>query len=270
MALAQADKDREIAAIKAMFDEQQELFRTEAGKPKSKKGEIESSFSTHLTTYFAKDVMVLHAHHSSSPLTKRKRPNKHMLLGVTNLLSWAVDCSLIADRLTHQYATIVWADIKEDSCTNELVATVGIALEGLVQVKADEDTKDENYDPYYGHLGIWIMRKPNDPKEKWTVHSVANGYPLDQIRVGGSKYKRKLSNKSKIGKKNKPLKYFRKLQRKYHRKDAKKFKAKWKKAIPWDPPPPPVVCQDWSAQQHAGMTAWDLLGWDISISGRGC
>ena len=184
MALTQSDRDREVAEIKAMFQKQQELFRDQAGKPKNQRKAVENSFRTHLTRYFAKDVTVLHAHHSSSPLTTRKRPKKHMLLGVTDLLSWCVDCSLMADRLTHQFATIVWANIKEDSGAGELVATVGIALEGLVQAKAGVDTRVEDYDPYYGHLGIWIMRKPNAPKKTWKVHSVANGYPLEQIMRG--------------------------------------------------------------------------------------
>jgi len=271
MEMTKKERLAEMEAVRKIFVEEQQLF-CDLGWSSFSHRETHERFDTHLKKYYAEDLIGVHAHHRVWPVTGRGLAQKHPLKGVANLTSYYSTMIHRLERMAHHYATLVWLNVKEDSSTKERFAVGCLVVEGLRQLRENARWSEDGYDPYYCHMGMWVLHQPG-PGGDWKIRFIFSGLPVEMLHVpGGKRYQRRIPDDRKIGSKKKTRKYFSQLHQLFEADHNKEYQEAWYEAIPAGEEVHKID-MDWSsAKKRSGDDApffWDLLGWDVVTNGIG-
>ena len=189
------DKDRE--EIVEFFKAEQKLFYSvpldhpmdpaslEPNELDRERDKIaEETFGSHFAKYYHPDCLVIHAHHSNSPVSDITRLGTHPLHRLNTLRDYITHNILKVQKFLMMRHSLVWLNIKEDA-GKERVALAALVIEGLEVPKNTKyvKTMDENYEPGYCHMGIWVLRKKwngVDDYGSWVVHLVLSGLEVNK------------------------------------------------------------------------------------------
>jgi len=199
-----------------------------------------------ISTYYADNLMVVHAHHDTN-LFKGTRPkltsrHPHLVIDFYQYLDYNFIGEI--EQFYELYHTMQWLSIREHN--DRGLAVVGLVVEGVEKLKpaATLNERDPDYDPYYCHLGIWVMRKDPIPDSMWKTHFVLTGLPVDKF---GPAYERKISSN-----------------------DRKAYRKNWQNPAWWADRTPKKINFDLKPiddQRETLTPATELLGWEVIIDG---
>ena len=267
--MIEEEKDRERAEILRILQwEQEGLNKAPAGNYSDR--EIEAGVRCHLQDCYDENVIVMHCHHSSWPATGRERPLPTHLKDIGSLYDWGLTWNTGTKRYLLQFATIVWVEVQEDAKSGDRLATAGMVMEGLAHISGAMETGEEPLDPHYSFLGVWVMRKSNEPGSNWKIQFVINGLPAAQPDLGERQYEPRVTPETTIGPKGTTVDQVLTMYREHFGQDSEEeWDARLYDAIPAGCEQCEIT-EDWSERPFQEQRLWDLLGWDIAINRRGC
>lgn len=228
-------------AIMKIFKTEQEFFHRLPRVP-----DLLDQCHEFINTCYADEVMVVHAHHDAN-LYKGTRPklksgHPHTVIDLYQYIRHNFIGEI--EEFYELYHTMQWLSIREHN--DRGLAVVGLVMEGVEKLKptATLHERDPDYDPYYCHLGIWVMRKDPVPDSVWKTHFVVSGLPVDSF---GPEYIKKVSAN-----------------------DRKAYRKNWQNPAWWADRTPKKMnfdCQPIDDQRASLPAATELLGWEVIIDG---
>lgn len=272
--MTKAEMKAEMELLNAIFAEEQDLL-DDLSQPQHSRRDTEKRIRTHVRKHYAKNLLAIHTHHRTWPVTGRPRPGRHPAKGVTDLASFYVDYMHKLERLPRQFATLVWANVKEEKKTGERVAVACLVYEGLRQFRAETRWQEDEHSPYYCHMSAYVLRKKKARKgarpASWKVEFLVAGLPVENVHApGGKVYRRKITDKTKFGQKGKKqygIKDFEKLHALYEADSNDEYEEGWYKAIARGKETTKLDFT-WNEFKSRSLDThfWDLLGWDVVIN----
>ncbi|MBI2503274.1 MAG: hypothetical protein HYW07_08580 [Candidatus Latescibacteria bacterium] len=205
-----------------------------------------SQFYEFISTYYADDLMVVHAHHGTDlyqgPRPKLVSGHPHAVIDLYQYINHNFTGEI--EQFYELYHTMQWLSIREHN--DRGLAVVGLVVEGVEKLKptATLNERDPDYDPYYCHLGVWVMRKDPAPDSVWKTHFVLSGLPVGKF---GPEYIRKVSSN-----------------------DRKAYRKNWQNPAWWADRTPKKINFDYQSvdeQRGTLSPSTELLGWEVIIDG---